>query len=250
MGPARLGTTMATPPPAPKQRWYKTLWQAYSVTARTDKKLPWILGALLLVPLLAGILFAVLSTGVAIKIYAPLTGLMTGVILALYVLTRRFEKQMFAQMDGTLGGSLAVAQSMRRGWQFSDEPVAVDAKSKAVVFQGVGDGGIVLLAEGGRTAKRTVDTTAARLHKLAPGVPVTPIYVGNGENEVPLKHLTKAVKATKTKNFGRGLRKGLSAADQQTVRARLRALGGPQMPIPKGIDPNRARADRKGLRGR
>ena len=241
---------MATPPPAPKQRWYTTLWQAYKVTARTDKKLPWILGALLVIPLAAGIVIAITSSGLGAKIYAPLTGLMTGIVVALFVLTRRFEKQMFAQMDGTLGGSLAIAQSLRRGWQFSDEPVAVDAKSKAVIFQGVGEGGIVLLAEGGRAAKRTVDNTATRLHKLAPGVPVTPIYVGKGENEVPLKSLNKAIRATKNKNFGRGVRKGLSAADQQAVRARLRALGGPQIPIPKGIDPNRARADRKGLRGR
>ncbi len=241
---------MATPPPAPKQRWYKTLWQAYTVTARTDKKLPWILGALLIVPLATGIVLAIVSSGLATKIYAPLTGLMTGAVLALFVLTRRFERQMYAQMDGTLGGSLAIAQSLRRGWQFSDEPVAVDAKSKAVVFQGVGEGGIVLLAEGGRTAKRTVDTTSSRLHKLAPGVPVTPIYVGNGKNEVPLKSLNKTIKATKAKNYGRGVRKGLSAGDQQAVRARLRALGGTQVPIPKGIDPNRARADRKGLRGR
>lgn len=241
---------MATPPPAPKQRWYKTLWQAYTVTARNDKKLPWILGALLAAPLVAGIVFAIITPGLFAKIYAPLTGLMTGVVVALFVLTRRFEKQMYAQMDGTLGGSLAVAQSMRRGWQFADEPVAVDAKAKAVIFQGVGDGGIVLLVEGGRAAKRAVDTTAARLHKLAPGVPVTSVYVGHGENEVPLRRLNKAIKATKVKKFGRGLRAGLSAGDQQAVRARLRALGGPKIPIPKGIDPNRARADRKGLRGR
>lgn len=241
---------MATPPPAPKQRWYKTLWQAYSVTARTDKKLPWILGALLLGPLAISIVFAVYASGIAAKIYAPLTGIMLGVVLALYTLTRRFERQMFSQMEGTLGGSLAIAQSIRKGWQFSDDPVAVDPKAKAVVFQGVGEGGIVLLAEGGRAAKRSVDTAVARLHKLAPGVPVTPIYIGLGEGEVPLKGLTKAVRASKAKNFGRGLRAGLSASDQQTVRARLRSLGGPQMPIPKGIDPNRARADRKGLRGR
>ena len=153
-------------------------------------------------------------------------------------------------MDGTLGGSLAVAQSVRKGWQFADEPVAVDPKSKAVVFQGVGEGGIVLLAEGGRAAKRTVDSTTTRLHKLAPGVPVSAIYVGHGEGEVALKGLSKAIKGIRAKKFGRGLRKGMSAADQQAVTARLRALGGPQIPIPKGIDPNRARADHKGMRGR
>jgi len=241
---------MATPPPAPKQRWYKTLWQAYTVTARSDKKLPWILGSMLLVPLGVGIAFGVVSGSLAANIYGPLTGIMFGAIAALYTLTRRFEKQMFAQMDGTLGGSLAVAQSVRRGWQFSDDPVGVDAKAKAVVFQGVGEGGIVLLAEGGRSAKRTVDSTTTRLHKLAPGVPVTALYIGHGDGEIPLKKLSKAIKGVRVKHFGRGLRKGMSTADQQAVTSRLRALGGPQIPIPKGVDPNRARADRKGMRGR
>jgi len=239
-----------TPPPAPKQRWYKTLWQAYTVTARTDKALPWILGSIIVVPLVAGILVGVLSSGIAAKIYGPLIGIMTGAVVALYVLTKRFEKQMFQQMDGVMGGSLAVAQSVTRNWQFAEEPIAVDQKTRSVVFQGVGNGGVVLLAEGGKAARRPVTQTIARLNKLVPGVPVTPIYVGHGEGEVPLKRLTKEIKATKTKQFGRGLRAGLSGADAETVRARLRAMGGPQMAVPKGIDPTKARADRKAMRGR
>ena len=238
------------PAPAPKQRWYKTLWQAYSVTARTDKKLPWIMGALILGPIVIGVVAGFLMGGLASKIYGPLTGLMIGAVVALYVLTKRFEKQMFQQMDGVMGGSLAVAQSITRNWKFADEPIAVDAKSRSVVFQGVGNGGVVLLAEGGRAARRQVDQTVSRLGKLVPGVPVSPIYVGHGEGEVALKNLSKAVRATKRANFGWGLRAGLTSSDAETVRARLRALGGPQMPVPKGMDPSKARADRKAMRGR
>jgi hypothetical protein len=237
-------------PPAPKQRWYKVLWQAYSVTAKTDKKLPWILGSIIVLPLAVGIGMAFLTDGLAAKIYGPLTGLMVGAVASLYVLTKRFEKQMFQQMDGVMGGSLAVAQSVTRNWQFAEEPIAVDQKTRAVVFQGVGNGGVVLLAEGGQSAKRQVTQTVARLGKLVPGVPVTPIYVGHDEGQVPLKRLTKEIKGVKTKQFGRGLRKGLSAADAETVRARLRAMGGPQLAVPKGIDPTKARADRKAMRGR
>lgn len=241
---------MAKQPPAPKTRWYKTLWQAYKVTARTDKALPWVLGVAVGVPLIAGIVLAFVLEGYFAKIIAPVFGIMVGVIVGLLLLTRRFERQMFAQMDGQLGGSLAVAQSIRQGWQFADDPIAVDARSKAVVFQGVGKGGVVLLAEGGRAAKRTVDQTTSRLGKLVPGVPVTAIYVGHGDGEVELKNLTKAIRGTTRKQFGRGLTKGLSAGDQEAVRSRLRALGGPQMPIPKGVDPTKARADRKAMRGR
>jgi hypothetical protein len=237
-------------PPAPKQRWYKTLWQAYSVTARTDKALPWILGSIILVPLAVGVAAGILMDGLASTIYGPMIGLMMGAVTALYVLTKRFEKQMFQQMDGVMGGSLAVAQSITKGWQFAEEPIAVDQKTRSVVFQGVGNGGVVLLAEGGNAARRPVTQTVARLAKLVPGVPVTPIYVGHGEGEVPLKRLTREIKATKTKQFGRGLRAGLTSADAETVRARLRAMGGPQMAVPKGIDPTKARADRKAMRGR
>jgi hypothetical protein len=237
-------------PPAPKQRWYKTLWQAYTVTARTDKALPWILGSIIVVPLAAGIVTGVLSDGLASKIYGPLIGLMTGAVVSLYVLTKRFEKQMFQQMDGVMGGSLAVAQSVTRNWQFAEEPIAVDQKTRSVVFQGVGNGGVILIVEGGNSARRAVTQTVTRLSKLVPGVPITPIYVGHGDGEVPLKRLTKHIKATKTKQFGRGFRKGLSSTDAATVRARLRAMGGPQMAVPKGIDPTKARADRKAMRGR
>ncbi len=237
-------------PAATRPRWYSAVWQAYKVTARFDKSLPWVTAAALAVPTLLGVLVGYLLGGYFGWILGPLTGLMVGVLLAVLWLTRRFESTMFKQMEGQMGGSLAVAQSIRTGWQFADEPIAVDAKTRAVVFQGVGNGGVVLLAEGGRAAKRTIDTTTTRLHKLVPGVPVTAIYVGKGQGETEFKDLTKAIRGTRRQHFGRGLTRGLSAADQDAVRARLRALGGPQLPIPKGIDPTRARADRKSLRGR
>jgi hypothetical protein len=35
-----------------------------------------------------------------------------------------------------------------------------------------------------------------------------------------------------------------------TVHKRLKALGGVRMPLPHGIDPSRARPDRRAMRGR
>lgn len=241
---------MAKQPPAPKQRWYQTLWQAYKVTARADKPLPYILGAAFAVPVLAGVGIAVAIGGLAPWIYGPLGGVSVGVLAALWLLTRRFEKAMFAQMEGQLGGSLAIAQSIRNGWSFTDEPVAIDTKGKWLIFRGVGKGGVVLLVEGGQGAKRNVQQLTARLNKVVPGVPVSALYVGTGEGEVPLKTLPKAVRATRREHFGRGLGKGLSNNEIAAVNSRLRAMGGASIPVPKGIDPTKARADRKALRGR
>ena len=41
-----------------------------------------------------------------------------------------------------------------------------------------------------------------------------------------------------------------SSAEVTEVARRLRALGGVRMPVPKGVDPLKARPDRKGMRGR
>jgi len=242
---------MATKPaPEKKPGFIKLLGQAYSITAKHDKALLPILIASFLLPLLIGVGIALTIGTTVAFVYAPVFGALVGVLLAMFMLTRRFEKTMFSQMDGQMGGSLAVAQSIRNGWTFADQPVAVDPRTQSVLFQGVGRGGIVLLAEGGQPTRKLVDQTRSRFSKLVPGVPITPIYVGNGEGQTPLKRLTKTIRGVKKANYGRGLGKGLSKAEMEAVKNRLKALGAPKVPVPKGIDPLKARADRKGMRGR
>ena len=46
------------------------------------------------------------------------------------------------------------------------------------------------------------------------------------------------------------LKPKLTKAEKEEVERRLRALGGQQLPIPKGVDPMRVRPDRKAMRGR
>ena len=102
---------MATKPaPEKKPGFLKLLGQAYSITARHDKALLPILIVSFLLPVLigVGVAFAI-GTTVAF-VYGPVFGALTGVLLAMFMLTRRFEKTMFSQMEGQLGGSLAVAQ--------------------------------------------------------------------------------------------------------------------------------------------
>ena len=134
-----------------------------------------------------------------------------------------------------------MAQSIRNGWAFEENPEAVDNKGRAVVFRGVGKTGIVLIAEGDGPAHRLVDTATKRITKLVPGVPVRPIYVGKGQGQVKLTKLTKEIRKGKTV---------LSRGERDKVTARLHAIGGARLPVPKGVDPMRARPDRKALRGK
>jgi hypothetical protein len=74
-------------------------------------------------------------------------------------------------------------------------------------------------------------------------VPVTAYRVGEGNAEgvVAIRKLTSKVQR---------MRATLTKEEVVTVNKRLRALGGVKLPVPQGIDPMRARPDRKAMRGR
>jgi hypothetical protein len=224
-----------------KPRWYQLIAQAYKTTAPHDKLLlPYILLAVV-GPILLSVVIGIAIGGLVAIIYSTIFGLLVGVLAGLFTLTRRFEKNAYSRMEGVVGGSLAVAQSIRNGWSFEETPEAIDQKGRAVVFRGVGKGGIVLIAEGGGAAHRLVDASTKRFAKLIPGVPVRAIYVGSGEGQVPLTKLAKEIRKGKTV---------LSRGERDAVAKRLHAMGGAKLPVPKGVDPMRARPDRKALKGK
>ena len=67
-----------------------------------------------------------------------------------------------------------------------------------------------------------------KFERFVPGVAVTEIIVGDGQGQVPLRKLQKQVKK---------LPKKLSKQQLREVRSRVKAIGGLQMPIPKGPMP-------------
>ncbi|WP_084103440.1 DUF4191 domain-containing protein [Demequina sp. NBRC 110056] len=226
--------------PEKKPRWYKLIAQAYKFTAPEDK---WLLPLLIGIPVVIIAAFVVigLQFSTIVLIYLIIFGVLSAALAAMFTLTRRFEKVMYRRMEGQMGASLSIAQGMRSGWQFHDDPISVDPRGKSIVFRGVGKGGVVLLAEGGTAAQKQVTAATRRINKLVPGVPVNTIYVGTREGEVPLKNVPKAIRKNK---------KALSKSERAAVTARLDAIGGQQLPVPKGVDPMRARPDRKAMRGR
>lgn len=227
--------------PEKKPPFYKLIAQAYQFTQPHDR---WLLPLLIVIPLAvigASVVAGLLFDSTIVLVYLIIFGVLLAVLAGLFTLTRRFEKVMYRRIEGQIGASLQIAQGMRSGWQFADDPVAIDPRGKSVVFRGVGKGGVALIAEGGNAARKPVETATRRINKLVPGVPVHVIYVGEREGEVPLKSLTKAIRKHK---------KVLSRNERSAVAARLDAIGGQRLPVPKGVDPTRARPDRKAMRGR
>lgn len=153
------------------------------------------------------------------------------------VLTRRAEKAAYSSWEGQLGAVGAVLQSvLRRNWRGSEQPVAVNPRSRDAVYRIVGPAGIVLVGEGHQNGSQVlVDAERRKLVKIAPGVPVHALYVTESAHALKLADLRKAINK---------LPKSLKRTEIRVVGARLAALG-VNLPIPKGIDPRRARPVRK-----
>lgn len=229
----------AKPAKVRKVRWYHQVWQAFQMTRRVDPAVTWwVLGSFVLVIAVAvGIGFAVGQ-----PVYLTVVGIPFAALAAMYLLARRAETAAYRQIEGQPGASLSALRTIRRGWDFPEEPAAIDPRTQDVVFRGVGRAGIVLVGEGpsGRVGK-LLDTEKKKIARVLPNVPVTLIQSGNGEGQVALRQLPRTVQRLKST---------LTKQEVAEISKRLRALGGPRLPVPKGIDPMRARPDRKGMRGR
>lgn len=221
-----------------KRRWYHNFADAFVMVWKAE--IGWaitILGALV-----AG---AALGIGIGFAfgqpIYGGVLGFLTGLIVGLFTLTWRVRKVSYGQIDGQPGASIAVLDQVK-GWNIEQQPVQINPRTQDLVFRMVGRPGIVLVAEGNpNRVNRLLNDEKRRVQRAAPQVPIVFVKVGNGEGQIPLLKLQRHV---------RSLKKKLSAAEVHAVSNRLNALGGANLSIPKGIDPMRARPDRKAQRGR
>ena len=113
-----------------------------------------------------------------------------------------------------------------------------------MVFRAVGRPGVVLLAEGpAARATRLAEAERKKVTRVAPGVPVRVVRVGEGGGEGVVSVRKVARTLTKMKPV-------LTKDEASAVNKRLKALGGIRPPVPQGVDPMRARVDRKAMRGR
>ncbi|WP_426592285.1 DUF4191 domain-containing protein [Cellulomonas sp. McL0617] len=226
--------------PAKKQRWYHQLWQVFQMTRKTDPAITWILLAILVGVIAIGV-------GVGFATGHPFFWLFLSIpfaaLVAMFVLSRRVEKAAFAQIEGQTGATLSALRSIRRGWTFPEEPAAFDPKTRDLVFRGVGRPGVVLVGEGpAPRINKLLEAERKRTARVVGGAPIIVMQMGDGEGQIPLRKLPRAVQRV------RGGK--LTKPEIAEVNKRLTALGGAKLPMPKGVDPNRARPDRKGMRGR
>ena len=225
--------------------------QAYKAIKNLDPKLGWwMLGAALLAAAVV-IGIGALFGGFWVW-YAVIMAIPTALLAAVVVMNRRGNTAMYRALEGQPGATGATLTGLgKRGWYAGQEPVAIegargtrpsDMVDAAMVFRALGRPGIVLIGEG-PTARVTklLKQEEKKVSRVAPGVPVHLWVVGEGEGQVPIKKVSN--KLTR-------MRPVLTKQETAVVNKRLKSLGGMRPPIPKGVDPTRARVDRKAMRGK
>jgi hypothetical protein len=217
----------------------RQLFQVYKLTAKSDKN--FVLAGVLafIAPLAIGTLAIVLffrDSPLTIFLWS-LTTILFAVLLALTVLSRRAERAAFMRIAGQPGAVAAVISStLKRGYSASDMPVAVDPKSKDAVYRTVGKAGVVLIAEGSSArVRQLIEDEKRKVSRAIPGITTPVIWVNQDPASTQLHSLTKTIYK---------LKKTLTRAEISLVNKRLAGLG-LNIPIPKGIDPNRIRPGRR-----
>lgn len=233
-------TTPAPASKAPKEPGrLKQMYQVFRMTIRYDKTAVWWLAAGFLLPVLVGVALALLLSfdqvlGFVLYIIA---GVLAGVLVFLIILGRRAERAAYSQIAGQPGAVGAVLKSsLRRGWTASEMPVSVSPRTQDAVYRAVGRGGVALIGEGPKSRTQAMlESERKNVARILPNVPVTFVYVGPDAESTPLYKLP-----TKLRSIKSALRKPEILA----VSNRLNSLGRNGLPIPKGMDPLKARAPR------
>jgi hypothetical protein len=187
-----------------------------------------------LVPYMAAAAVAGLVVPLAILSWlgSPVLGVIAGVAMAvpsaMAVLGIRGQNAALAQIEGQPGAALAVLQQLRGAWKVT--PAVAFSGKQDLVHRVVGRPGVILVGEGRRSRVRALLRQEARkTARISGEIPVHEVSVGRADDQVELgslrMHVMKLPRTMKAKEIG-------------PLDRRLHALGGSDLPLPKGPLPN------------
>lgn len=221
---------------------FRQIHVAYQRTHEYDKALPFLLIGCLLLPVAVGVGVSYVWGN---AFYVIFMGVMVGVLLAMMMLVRRSKAATFKRYAGQAGSAEVALSMLPKKWVSA--PAIAANKHRDSVHRALGPGGLILVGEGdpGRV-KQLLNSEARKHEKVAHGVEVTTIMMGNKSGQVPLEKLTDTI---------RKRRKVLEPRQITEVKSRLKALDAvrPQTSAPKGPMPTNSRQMRgakQAMRGR
>ncbi len=167
-------------------------------------------------------------------IYAGFITLPVAFLAAFFLFTRYANVAAYSSIEGQIGAGASVLMSIRRGF-VTTSAVNVN-RDQDMVHRVSGKAGIILVGEGGFGVKTLMQDERRKMERFLSGVPVTEVVVGDGQGQVSIRKLQKHL---------RKLPKKLNTVQLREVRARLRSVGGLNMPMPKGPMPTNQRIPRR-----
>ena len=167
-------------------------------------------------------------------IYAGFLSLPLGFLAAFFLFTRYANTAAFSSIEGQIGAGASVLMSIRRG--FVTSPAVNVNRDQDMVHRVSGKAGIILVGEGGYGVKSLIQDERRKMERFLSGVPVTEVIVGDGTGQVSIRKLQKHLKK---------LPKKLNTVQLREVRARLKSVGGLNLPMPKGPMPTNVRMPRR-----
>jgi hypothetical protein len=204
---------------------FQTFRDAYAVTKQVK---PWISIALIAVFLMTWAIGIGIGIAIGQPVYLGFVFLPIALLAAMLLFTRQAGSAAYVSIEGQIGAGASVLMAIRKGW--TTTPAVAVSRNQDMVHRSVGRAGIVISGEGSDSVRQMMSDERKKAERFAPGVPVIEILIGNEENRTPIRKLQKQM---------RRLPKKLSAHQMREVRARLKAVGGMSMPIPKGPMPTR-----------
>lgn len=218
----------AKAPKVKREKRFAQIREAYTITKKSDPKIGlWIAGTFVVSWLaLALVLFLVIGH----PVYVIIITLPFGVLAATFIFSRRAESSAYASIEGQIGAAASVLMAIKKGWTVT--PAVAVAKNQDMVHRAVSRKGVVLIGEGSNNVRSMMSDERKKMERFLPGTPVVEVLVGDEPGRVPLRKLQKHV---------RKLPKQISQIQLREIKARLKAVGGMNIPIPKGPIPKGAR---------
>jgi hypothetical protein len=211
------------------------LRQVWSLTRGADPKLPlFVFG-----PALAGLaVLVVVGVLIGHPVYLSILGVLAALAVGMAIFGRRATGAMYAQVEGQPGAAASVLQTLRGDWRTT--PAVAFNRNMDLVHRVVGRPGVVLIGEGNPAQLRPlIVDQKRRVGRVAPETPIYEVLVGEGEGQVPLRKLQQHVMRL-PRNIGR--------KDVDGLAARMKALGGTNVPMPKGPMPRPGQIPRGKIR--
>jgi hypothetical protein len=207
----------------------RNIRQAFVLTKQADPRFLPVMIMSTVLALAAIYVIVFLITG---SPYLPIPlAVVGGLVVGMFVFSRRAQKSMFAQAEGQAGAAgWMLKQQLRGDWRLTE--VVAGTTQLDAVHRLVGRPGVVLVGEGApHRVRGLIAQEKKRTARVVGDTPIYDITIGTGEGDIRLGKLNRYLLK---------LPANLSKDQVATLEKRLAALGGsraaalPKGPMPQG----------------